>query len=108
MWNEIRFGLAAVLMILALGTLCTGVMGIFRFRDTLQRMHAAAVNDTLGLFLAVCALILAEGISFVSLKYALILVFLWIASPMSSHLIARMAANSRKGTAKAKETGKRK
>ena len=96
MWNEFRFGLASVLLLLSLITLCTGVAGVFRFRDTLQRMHAAAVNDTLGLFLAMCSLILAEGADFISLKFILVLIFLWIASPISSHLIPQLEVRSRK------------
>ncbi len=99
MWNELRYGLAAALMALSLLVLCTGVLGVFRFRDTLQRMHAAGVNDTLGLFLAAASLILAEGWSAVSLKLALALLFLWIASPLSTHLIARLEFHAR-------ETGK--
>ena len=96
MWTEIRYGLAALLMLLALFTLFSGVLGVFRFRDALQRMHAAALNDTLGLLLAVSSLILAEGFTFTSLKYALVLILLWVASPVSSHLIARMEARLRK------------
>ncbi len=90
MWNELRFGLAALLMLLSLITLCTGVLGIFRFRDSLQRMHAAALNDTLGAFLALCSLMLAQGADFTCLKFVLVLAFLWISSPVSSHLIAQM------------------
>ena len=95
MWTEIRYALAAALMLLGLLALCTGVLGVFRFRDSLQRMHAAAVNDTLGVLLTLSSLILAEGWRAVSLKYVLVLVFLWIASPVSGHLIARMEARSR-------------
>lgn len=95
MWNEIRFGLAGALMLLSLLTLCTGVLGTFRFRDALQRMHSAAVNDTLGLLLAVCSLMLAEGLSFTSVKYLLVLIFLWVSSPVSSHLVAQLEYRSR-------------
>ncbi len=96
MWNEIRYGAAAALMLLALFTLCTGVLGVFRFRDTLQRMHAAALNDTLGAFLALLSLMLAQGADFVSLKFALVLLFLWVSSPVSSHLIAQLESRLRR------------
>ncbi|MBQ9211210.1 MAG: monovalent cation/H(+) antiporter subunit G [Clostridia bacterium] len=102
MWNNIRFGLAAGLMFLSLFTLCTGVLGVFRFRDTLQRMHAAAVNDTLGLLLAICSLVLAQGADFTSLKLILVVVFLWVASPVSSHLIAQLEVRSRRAEKEAK------
>jgi len=96
MLSEIRYGLAAVLLAAGVLSLVTGVLGVYRFRDTMQRMHAAAVNDTLGLFLCAASVILAEGISFTSVKILLVVVFLWIASPMSSHLIAQMEVNRRK------------
>ena len=91
MWIEaVRFGISAALMLAALLTLCTGVLGIYRYKYCLNRMHAAAVNDTLGILLAVCSLIVAQGFDFVSLKLLLVVIFLWIASPVSSHLIARL------------------
>lgn len=91
MWLEaVRFGISAALMGCALFTLCTGVLGVFRYQYCLNRMHAAAVNDTLGILLAVCSLIIAQGLDFVSLKFLLVVVFLWIASPVSSHLIAKL------------------
>lgn len=94
MWNEFRFALASLLMATALLTLFSGVLGVFRFQDSLQRIHAASVNDSLGLFLAMSSLALAEGWSFTSLKFFLVLVLLWIASPVSSHLIARLEVHS--------------
>ena len=95
MWTEIRFGAAAVLLILGLFVLCSGVLGVFRFRDTLQRMHAAAVNDTLGAGCVLLSLILAEGSRAVSLKFLLVLVILGISSPLSSHLLAGMEIRRR-------------
>ncbi len=90
MWTEVRYALGAALMIGSLFTLLTGVLGTYRFQDALQRMHAAGVNDTLGIFLAISALVLAEGFSFTSFKFILIIVFLWISAPVSTHLLARL------------------
>ena len=92
--NPIRFGISAALMAAALLVLCTGTAGVWRFRNCLSRLHAAAVNDTLGLGLAMLSLIVAEGFTFLSLKYVLVLVFLWAASPVSSHLIAKMEVST--------------
>lgn len=90
MWTEARYALASALMICSLFTLFTGVLGTYRFRDSLQKMHAAGVNDTLGFFLAVSSLILAEGFSFTSFKFILVMIFLWISSPVSTHLLAQL------------------
>lgn len=96
MWIEIRYALASFLMICSLFTLFTGVLGTFRFHDPLQKLHAAGLNDILGLLLAVVSLILAEGWSFTSLKILCVLLFLWLASPVSTHLIAQLEYHNRR------------
>lgn len=68
----------------------TSVVGIFRLRYVLNRMHAAALCDALGIFLILVGLILLRGWSVVSVKLLLVLVFLWLTSPVASHLIAEM------------------
>lgn len=104
MWiDKLRFGVSAALMICALFTLITGVLGVYRFRYCLNRMHAAAVNDTLGILLAMASLIVAEGIDFTSAKFLLVVVFLWLTSPISSHLIARLAVTVEKDPAEKME-----
>ncbi len=87
---EIRFILSALLMAAALFVLCTGVIGNWRFRYCLNRLHAASVNDTLGLLLSMASLAAASGINLTTLKYLLIVILLWITSPLSSHLIAQL------------------
>ena len=66
------------------------LIGIFKFKYVLNRMHAAAIGDTLGLGISLLGLIILSGFNFLSLKLALVIVFLWMASPVSSHLISRL------------------
>lgn len=63
---------------------------MFRFHYVLNRMHAAAMGDTLGIGFALLGLIVISGMNFTSLKLFLVIVFLWFSSPVSSHLIARL------------------
>ena len=88
------FGAVLIFAAGALLVLCTGTAGVWRFRNCLSRLHAAAVNDTLGLGLAMLSLIVGEGFTFLSLKYLLVLIFLWAASPVSSHLIAKIEVST--------------
>lgn len=81
-------GLAFVLF--GLFVFFTSVLGIYRFRYVLNRMHAAALCDALGIFVVLIGLILLRGLSVVSVKLLLILIFLWLTSPVASHLIAEM------------------
>ena len=53
-------------------------------------MHAAAMGDTLGIGVSLVGLMILSGINFTTLKMGLIIIFLWLASPVSSHLIARL------------------
>lgn len=88
----IRFGAGIVLLLLGLGVFILEIFGVFKFKYVLNRMHAAAMGDTLGIGASMTGLILLSGFNFTSLKMALIIVFLWLASPVSSHLISRLEA----------------
>ena len=48
------------------------------------------MGDTLGIASCLIGLIIFSGINFTSLKLLLIIVFLWLASPVSSHVLARL------------------
>ena len=66
------------------------IIGIFKFKYVLNRMHAAAMGDTFGLGISLFGLMILSGFRFVTLKMWLVIIFLWLASPVSSHLIARL------------------
>lgn len=83
--------------LLGTGLLVTGllifiiqIIGVFKFKYVLNRMHVAAMGDTLGIGFSLAGLIVLTGFQFTSLKMALIIVFLWLASPVSAHLISRL------------------
>jgi len=84
----VRFIVGTGLLFMGLATFALEIFGVFKFKYILNRMHAAAMGDTLGIGVSLTGLIILSGFNFVSLKMALIIVFLWLASPISSHLIA--------------------
>ena len=86
----IRFALTAVLLLGGLFILLSGVVGQYRFRYVLNRMHAASMGDSLGLMLVMLGLCISQNDGFVILKYLLTAVFLLLTSPTSGHLIARL------------------
>lgn len=90
MLEYIRFGLAAILACSGAFVVITSLLGVFRFRFALNRMHAAGAVDSLGMLLIISSLIIAFGFSAVSLKLCLVIIFLWITSPVASHLLGRM------------------
>ena len=84
--------LAAGLLCLLAGLVLFAIQlyGVFHMKYVLNRMHSAAVGDTLAISLSLIGLMILCGINFDTLKMSLILVFLWFSSPVSSHMIAKM------------------
>lgn len=86
----IRFLFGALFMICGLLIFLIEMIGVFRFKYVLNRMHAAAMGDTLGIGFSLVGLMIISGLNFTSLKLLCVIVFLWFSSPTSSHLIARL------------------
>ncbi|WP_376693302.1 monovalent cation/H(+) antiporter subunit G [Wenzhouxiangella sp. EGI_FJ10409] len=68
-----------------------GGLGLLRFPDFYTRLHAAGVTDTLCALLIVVGLALQSGFSLLTVKLALILLFLLFTAPTASHALARAA-----------------
>ncbi|NQV45891.1 MAG: monovalent cation/H(+) antiporter subunit G [Rhodospirillales bacterium] len=66
-----------------------GVLGILRFPDVYTRMHAASLVETLGIGLILLGLSFQAGLSLVSVKLALIFIFLFFTNPTTTHALAR-------------------
>ena len=86
----LRFLAGAVFLLMGLGIFAIEMVGVFRFKYVLNRMHAAAMGDTLGIGFSLVGLMIMSGWNFTTLKLFLVIVFLWFSSPASSHLIARL------------------
>ena len=86
----IRFLAGVALLLIGMGIFALQLFGVFKFKYVVNRMHAAAMGDTLGIGVSLTGLIILSGFNVTSVKIALIIVFLWLASPVSSHLISRL------------------
>lgn len=85
----IRFFLGVGLLLCGLTVFGIELFGVFKFNYVLNRMHSAAMGDTLGIALSMLGLMILSGFNFTSLKMVLVIVFLWFASPVASHMLAR-------------------
>ena len=90
MLEWIRFGLTAALLVVGLFLMATGVIAQYRFKYVLNRMHAASMADSLGLFLVAIAMCICAPDGWTVVKLLLVSFFLWITSPTGSHLNARL------------------
>lgn len=85
----IRFIVGIALITCGIVVFGIELFGVFKFGYVLNRMHAAAMGDTLGIALSMIGLITICGLNFTSLKMLLVVIFLWFASPVASHMLAR-------------------
>lgn len=92
MGEWIRFVLSAGFLVVGVVFMALAVFGVNRFGRALNRMHAAAMGDTLGILFVFVGLMLMRGFSMDSLKLLLVILFFWLASPVSGHMISRLEA----------------
>ncbi len=92
--------LAIVFILIGVTLFVLEIYGVFRFSFVLNRMHAAAIGDTLGLTSCLLGLILLSGFSYVTAKFVLVIIFLWVSSPASSHLIAKFEVTTNESVTK--------
>ncbi len=85
----IRFGLTALLFGAGLIVLFISLFGTFRLKYSLNRMHSAAMCDTLVLLLCIGACVIASGFHVVSVKFLLIVFIIWCTSPVTSHVFVK-------------------
>lgn len=96
MLEALRLIAAALCMVAGVVIMVVAVIGVYRFHYVLNRMHAAAMGDTLGIFFILLGLMIKNGFSFVSAKLLLIIIFFWLASPVCSHLVSNLEVSTNK------------
>lgn len=89
----LRFAIAALFILIGTFFSIMSVLGVFKFKFVLSRMHSAAMGDTLAILFVLVGLIILEGFTFTSLKLAVIILFFWLTSPVSSHLISNLVVS---------------
>ena len=86
----IRFFLTAALVLAGLVFCGISVYGVFRFEYAANRMHAAAIADTMGISLCMIGLAISAPDFFSAFKILLVVFFWWISSPVASHMLCRL------------------
>ncbi|MEL0108211.1 MAG: monovalent cation/H(+) antiporter subunit G [Rhodospirillaceae bacterium] len=68
-----------------------GAIGMLRLPDVFARMHGASLIDTMGVLLILLGLAVQAGWTIVTIKLALITVFVFFTSPTATHALAQAA-----------------
>ena len=75
-WVQLIVG--GALIVIGLLIMCAGVIGVYRFHYVLNRMHASAMVDSMGILFAILGLAVLSGFQFGTLKL------------VSSHMICKL------------------
>lgn len=82
--------IAAIFIIMGIIVFLLSMFGVFRFKYVLNRIHAAALGDTLGLGSIVVGLMILGVDFFAGAKLFLIILFFWLSAPIATHSIAKV------------------
>lgn len=81
--------LALLFKIVGVGFLFVAAIGVIRFSDAFQRMHAATKAGTLGAGLVILGAILSHGATSATIIGLLTIVFLLMTVPVAGHMLGR-------------------
>lgn len=87
--ETVRFIAAVVFILSGLFVLGVATIGLYRLQYVLNRIHVSAKCDTLGTLLVLIGITILHGFTPITLKLAIIVVFVWLSNPVATHLIAR-------------------
>ena len=71
--------------------LFVGSLGMVRLVDFWARLHAASIIDSAGIGLIIFGMMLQGGLTLITAKLVLIVLFLFITGPNASHAVANAA-----------------
>lgn len=92
LFDLVRLIIGICLLLLGVCVFLIEVFGVYRFKFVLNRMHAAALGDTMGLTFSLVGLMVISGLNFNTLKMLMVIIFLWVSSPVASHMLSKVEA----------------
>ena len=92
----IRLVIASLLLALGCFVFLSEVVGFFRFKYILDRIHAAGLGDTLGIMSVAIATAILWGEANAVIKLILIVGFMMLTGPVLTHLLANIEVSSHK------------
>jgi multicomponent Na+:H+ antiporter subunit G len=80
-----------VALVLGSGFAIVGAIGLLRLPDFYTRIHAAGVTDTMGAALVLIGCAVQSGLNLVTVKLAMIWVFIYLTGPAATHALGKAA-----------------
>ncbi len=83
--------ISAVFLLLGAGFMVIAALGLVRFPDLFTRMHAASKAGSLGLGAILAGVALAYPTPIVIAKCMMVLLFVFLTTPIAAHMLGRAA-----------------
>lgn len=83
--------LSLAFIIIGLFFMVVGAVGLVRLPDFYTRAHASGKCDTLGEGMMLIGFMLYEGLSLITVKLLLLVIFIFISSPTAVHALVNVA-----------------
>lgn len=71
--------------------LFVGSLGMVRLQDFWARLHAASIIDSAGAGLLIFGMMLQTGLTLITVKLIIIVIFLFLTGPTATHAVANAA-----------------
>ncbi|WP_424984381.1 monovalent cation/H(+) antiporter subunit G [Microbulbifer sp. S227A] len=68
-----------------------GSLGVLRLPDFWTRLHGMSISDSAGVILLILGMAMQAGLTLITVKLFIILAFLFITGPTSTHAVANAA-----------------
>ena len=68
-----------------------GALGVLKLPEFWSRLHAASVVESAGMILLIAGLCIPSGLSLITVKLILLIVFLFLTGPTATHAVASAA-----------------
>ena len=89
---EMALDIVSWVLLVGGGVFCViGGVGILRMPDFYTRTHAASITDTMGAGMMLTGLMIQGGLTLVTAKLAMLIVFTLVASPTAGHALVKAA-----------------
>lgn len=99
----IREIITIALLLLGLFCFVASTIGAFRMKDFYSKLHAAGICGSSGLVFCGLGLIVYEGLNLTSVKLFLVFLFVFLTSPIGTHIITKVGYKGKSNEMKGKE-----
>ena len=99
----IREIITIVLLLLGLFCFIASTIGAFRMKDFYSKLHTAGISGSSGLIFCGLGLMIYEGLNLTTIKLFLIFLFVFLTSPIGTHIMTKVGYKSSSNKVEGKE-----